>query len=205
MVAGSKIIMKKKDPTSHRIIEKRRRDRMNNCLADLSKLIPAHYMKKGRGRVEKTEIIESAIKHLKDLIEHANAQQQQQHQYHQQQQLNQQQEQHKRIPQHFQNQQQPLQVQPPRNNQQHRQINQQQQHPQSQVTTTSITNGVINSLVQTSSSVLNNSDKAELIGSCSNKLQLTPTPSAKQDGVISTTAWYKKAWLVRSFSRSPQR
>lgn len=73
--------MKKKDPTSHRIIEKRRRDRMNNCLADLSKLIPAHYMKKGRGRVEKTEIIEMAIKHLKDLIEISNAQQKQQQQH----------------------------------------------------------------------------------------------------------------------------
>lgn len=55
------------DPMSHRIIEKRRRDRMNNCLADLSRLIPAEYMKKGRGRVEKTEIIEMAIKHMKYL------------------------------------------------------------------------------------------------------------------------------------------
>uniref|UniRef100_A0A6G1SI17 BHLH domain-containing protein n=1 Tax=Aceria tosichella TaxID=561515 RepID=A0A6G1SI17_9ACAR len=61
--------MKKKDPTSHRIIEKRRRDRMNNCLADLSKLIPSHYLRKGRGRVEKTEIIEMAIRHLRDLRE----------------------------------------------------------------------------------------------------------------------------------------
>jgi len=52
---------------SHRIIEKRRRDRMNNCLADLSRLIPAEYLKKGRGRVEKTEIIEMAIKHLQHL------------------------------------------------------------------------------------------------------------------------------------------
>ncbi|KAL4149185.1 hypothetical protein QTP88_003185 [Uroleucon formosanum] len=57
----------KEDPMSHRIIEKRRRDRMNNCLADLSRLIPAEYMKKGRGRVEKTEIIEMAIKHMKYL------------------------------------------------------------------------------------------------------------------------------------------
>lgn len=52
---------------SHRIIEKRRRDRMNNCLADLSRLIPADYMKKGRGRIEKTEIIEMAIKHMRHL------------------------------------------------------------------------------------------------------------------------------------------
>lgn len=40
---------------------------MNNCLADLSRLIPTEYLKKGRGRVEKTEIIEMAIKHMKRL------------------------------------------------------------------------------------------------------------------------------------------
>ncbi|KAK0176669.1 hypothetical protein PV328_000782 [Microctonus aethiopoides] len=57
----------RQDPMSHRIIEKRRRDRMNNCLADLSRLIPADYLKKGRGRVEKTEIIEMAIRHMKYL------------------------------------------------------------------------------------------------------------------------------------------
>ncbi|KAL2726420.1 transcription factor cwo-like isoform X4 [Vespula squamosa] len=58
---------KEQDPMSHRIIEKRRRDRMNNCLADLSRLIPAEYLKKGRGRIEKTEIIEMAIRHMKHL------------------------------------------------------------------------------------------------------------------------------------------
>jgi len=58
------------DPLSHRIIEKRRRDRMNNCLADLSRLIPSSYLKKGRGRIEKTEIIEMAIKHMKHLQNH---------------------------------------------------------------------------------------------------------------------------------------
>ena len=58
------------DPLSHRIIEKRRRDRMNNCLADLSRLIPSSYLKKGRGRIEKTEIIEMAIKHMKHLQKH---------------------------------------------------------------------------------------------------------------------------------------
>ncbi|XP_047985961.1 transcription factor cwo isoform X3 [Leguminivora glycinivorella] len=63
----------RQDPMSHRIIEKRRRDRMNNCLADLSRLIPPEYLKKGRGRVEKTEIIEMAIRHLKFLQERANA------------------------------------------------------------------------------------------------------------------------------------
>ncbi|XP_023223553.1 transcription factor cwo-like isoform X1 [Centruroides sculpturatus] len=60
-----------RDPMSHRIIEKRRRDRMNNCLADLSRLIPTAYLKKGRGRIEKTEIIEMAIKHLKHLQAHS--------------------------------------------------------------------------------------------------------------------------------------
>ncbi|XP_043279326.1 transcription factor cwo-like isoform X2 [Venturia canescens] len=60
-------LTKEQDPMSHRIIEKRRRDRMNNCLADLSRLIPADYLKKGRGRVEKTEIIEMAIRHMKHL------------------------------------------------------------------------------------------------------------------------------------------
>ncbi|XP_035207835.1 transcription factor cwo-like [Stegodyphus dumicola] len=63
-------ILGSKDPMSHRIIEKRRRDRMNNCLADLSRLVPTNYLKKGRGRIEKTEIIEMAIKHLKHLQAH---------------------------------------------------------------------------------------------------------------------------------------
>merc|ERR550532_1463948 len=56
-----------RDPQSHKIIEKRRRDRMNSCLADLSHLIPSNYLKKGRGRIEKTEIVEMAIKHIKYL------------------------------------------------------------------------------------------------------------------------------------------
>ncbi|CAF4755856.1 unnamed protein product [Pieris macdunnoughi] len=74
-IAGSAAYLKKgkQDPMSHRIIEKRRRDRMNNCLADLSRLIPPEYLKKGRGRVEKTEIIEMAIRHLKFLQERVNA------------------------------------------------------------------------------------------------------------------------------------
>lgn len=42
---------------------------MNSCLADLSHLIPSNYLKKGRGRIEKTEIVEMAIKHIKHLHE----------------------------------------------------------------------------------------------------------------------------------------
>lgn len=52
---------------SHRIIEKRRRDRMNSCLADLSRLIPPQFQRKGRGRIEKTEIIEMSIRYMKQL------------------------------------------------------------------------------------------------------------------------------------------
>ena len=43
---------------------------MNNCLADLSRLVPSSYLKKGRGRIEKTEIIEMAIKHIRHLQHH---------------------------------------------------------------------------------------------------------------------------------------
>ena len=42
---------------------------MNSCLADLSHLIPSNYLKKGRGRIEKTGIVEMAIKHIKHLQE----------------------------------------------------------------------------------------------------------------------------------------
>jgi len=69
-MAGKRKRNTHEDPLSHRIIEKRRRDRMNNCLADLSRLIPSSYLKKGRGRIEKTEIIEMAIKHMKHLQNH---------------------------------------------------------------------------------------------------------------------------------------
>ncbi|XP_031618548.1 transcription factor cwo [Contarinia nasturtii] len=57
----------RQDPLSHRIIEKRRRDRMNSCLADLSRLIPPQFQRKGRGRIEKTEIIEMSIRYMKQL------------------------------------------------------------------------------------------------------------------------------------------
>lgn len=40
---------------------------MNSCLADLSRLIPTQYQRKGRGRIEKTEIIEMSIRYMKQL------------------------------------------------------------------------------------------------------------------------------------------
>lgn len=64
---GHTITRKQQDPLSHRIIEKRRRDRMNSCLADLSRLIPPQFQRKGRGRIEKTEIIEMSIRYMKQL------------------------------------------------------------------------------------------------------------------------------------------
>lgn len=36
-------------------------------LIDLSRLIPSTYLKKGRGRVEKTEIVQMAIKYIQHL------------------------------------------------------------------------------------------------------------------------------------------
>jgi len=55
------------DPKSHRLIEKRRRDRMNACLNELLQLTP-HETIDNQRRIEKTEIIEMAIKHVKHLI-----------------------------------------------------------------------------------------------------------------------------------------
>ena len=43
---------------------------MNNCLADLARLLPQASLRKGRGRIEKTEIVELAIRHLKHLQFH---------------------------------------------------------------------------------------------------------------------------------------
>lgn len=40
---------------------------MNSCLADLSRLIPPQFQRKGRGRIEKTEIIEMSIRYMKQL------------------------------------------------------------------------------------------------------------------------------------------
>ncbi|CAF3419086.1 unnamed protein product [Rotaria socialis] len=56
-----------RDPKSHRLIEKRRRDRMNSCLSELLELIP-HKNNDSQRRIEKTEIIEMAIDHIRQLI-----------------------------------------------------------------------------------------------------------------------------------------
>jgi len=73
MLGGGKKARTPRDQMSHRIIEKRRRDRMNNCLANLSQLIPVNYLKQGQGRIEKTEIIEMAIRHITHLQKQVQA------------------------------------------------------------------------------------------------------------------------------------
>ncbi|CAF3514376.1 unnamed protein product [Rotaria socialis] len=56
-----------KNSKSHRLIEKRRRDRMNRSLDILLNLIP-HRKPKNQRRIEKTEIIEMAIKYIRCLL-----------------------------------------------------------------------------------------------------------------------------------------
>ena len=69
--------MRPQDSQSHRVIEKRRRDRINSSLADLGRLLANDSVRQGHGhgltqyashgRVKKTEIIEMAIQRLRQL------------------------------------------------------------------------------------------------------------------------------------------
>ncbi|CAF1146494.1 unnamed protein product [Rotaria sordida] len=56
-----------KNSKSHRLIEKRRRDRMNRSLDILLNLIP-HKKPENQRRIEKTEIIEMSIKYIRSLL-----------------------------------------------------------------------------------------------------------------------------------------
>lgn len=47
------------------IIEKRRRDRINNCLAELKRLVPAAFEKQGSQKLEKAEILQMTVEHLR--------------------------------------------------------------------------------------------------------------------------------------------
>ncbi|EDV22120.1 uncharacterized protein TRIADDRAFT_59292 [Trichoplax adhaerens] len=53
--------------TSHKIIEKRRRDRINNCLAELSQAVPPAFASKTSGKLEKAEILEMTVHYLRVL------------------------------------------------------------------------------------------------------------------------------------------
>ncbi|KAM4528971.1 hairy/enhancer-of-split related with YRPW motif protein 2 [Fundulus diaphanus] len=49
------------------IIEKRRRDRINNCLSELRRLVPTAFEKQGSAKLEKAEILQMTVDHLKTL------------------------------------------------------------------------------------------------------------------------------------------
>lgn len=49
------------------IIEKRRRDRINTSLVDLRRLVPAAFEKQGSAKLEKAEILQMTVDHLRHL------------------------------------------------------------------------------------------------------------------------------------------
>ena len=49
------------------IIEKRRRDRINQSLNELRRLVPAAFEKQGSAKLEKAEILQLTVEHLKQL------------------------------------------------------------------------------------------------------------------------------------------
>uniref|UniRef100_A0A8C4QSX5 Hes-related family bHLH transcription factor with YRPW motif 1 n=1 Tax=Eptatretus burgeri TaxID=7764 RepID=A0A8C4QSX5_EPTBU len=61
---SSQIIARKK---RRGIIEKRRRDRINNSLAELRRLVPTACEKQGSSKLEKAEILQMTVDHLKLL------------------------------------------------------------------------------------------------------------------------------------------
>ncbi|XP_007232863.3 hairy and enhancer of split-related protein helt [Astyanax mexicanus] len=65
----SKKMMKdgKRTPVSHKVIEKRRRDRINRCLHELGKTVPMALAKQNCGKLEKAEILEMTVQYLRAL------------------------------------------------------------------------------------------------------------------------------------------
>ena len=49
------------------MIEKKRRDRINNSLAELRRLVPTAFEKQGSAKLEKAEILQMTVDHLKVL------------------------------------------------------------------------------------------------------------------------------------------
>lgn len=49
------------------IIEKRRRDRINHSLSELKRLVPSAFEKQGSAKLEKAEILQLTVDHLKML------------------------------------------------------------------------------------------------------------------------------------------
>ncbi|XP_060065628.1 hairy and enhancer of split-related protein helt-like [Ylistrum balloti] len=53
------------EQSSHKVIEKRRRDRINACLSELSQTVPAAFSKQSAGKLEKAEILEMTVEYLR--------------------------------------------------------------------------------------------------------------------------------------------
>lgn len=49
------------------VIEKKRRDRINTSLTELKRLVPSAYEKQGSAKLEKAEILQLTVDHLKTL------------------------------------------------------------------------------------------------------------------------------------------
>ncbi|XP_058863467.1 hairy and enhancer of split-related protein helt-like [Acipenser ruthenus] len=62
-----KVKGRKKAPVSHKVIEKRRRDRINQCLNELGKTVPMALAKQSSGKLEKAEILEMTVQYLRAL------------------------------------------------------------------------------------------------------------------------------------------
>ena len=54
------------------VIEKRRRDRINNSLTELRRLVPAAFEKQGSAKLEKAEILQMTVDHLRMLHNKGN-------------------------------------------------------------------------------------------------------------------------------------
>ena len=54
------------------MIEKRRRDRINNSLHELKRLVPAAFEKQGSAKLEKAEILQLTVDHLRVLHSKGN-------------------------------------------------------------------------------------------------------------------------------------
>ncbi|XP_006630162.1 hairy and enhancer of split-related protein helt [Lepisosteus oculatus] len=63
----SRMKERKKTPVSHKVIEKRRRDRINRCLNELGKTVPMALAKQNSGKLEKAEILEMTVQYLRAL------------------------------------------------------------------------------------------------------------------------------------------
>nr|XP_004666438.2 hairy and enhancer of split-related protein HELT isoform X2 [Jaculus jaculus] len=64
---SDKLKERKRAPVSHKVIEKRRRDRINRCLNELGKTVPMALAKQSSGKLEKAEILEMTVQYLRAL------------------------------------------------------------------------------------------------------------------------------------------